>query len=186
MNACCTHTHVRSRTALPNAAVSCAAHPKPISVGNAYLPPRERFFSKTQRCRKNGIACVSERRRIPCPKTSRLQQEADAAERNQASLRLTLQELPSWFQVKEYLATFQDARRMLAVRYRHTSNTVLGRVVHSIHEEGQKRHTKVNGEGSLNACGSEGSPSHGACSSSDPVERIDEAGAGAGSSTPKC
>ena len=63
---------------------------------------------------------------------------------------------------------------MLAVRYRHTRNSVLGRVVHSIHEEGQKRHTKVNGEGSLNACGSEGSPSHGACSSSDPVERVDE------------
>ena len=74
-------------------------------------------------------------------KTSKLQQEADAAERNQASLRLMLQELPSWFQDKEYLATFQDARRMLAVRYRHTRNSVLGRVVHSIHEEGQRRHT---------------------------------------------
>ena len=89
----------------------------------------------------NDIACVSERRRIPSPKTSRLQQEADEAERNQASLRLMLQELPSWFQVKEYLATFQDARRMLAVRYRHTPNSELGPVVHSIHEEGQRRHT---------------------------------------------
>ena len=130
-------------------------------MGNAYLPPRERFFSTTQRCIKNGIACVSERRRIPCPKTSRLQQEADAAERNQASLRLMLQELPSWFQDKEYLATFQDARRMLAMRYRHKSNTVLGRIVLSIHETGHLRRRKIKGCGSFNMYGSEGPPSRG-------------------------
>ena len=94
-------------------------------------------------------------------KTSKLQQEADAAERNQASLRLMLQELPSWFQDKEYLATFQDARRMLAMRYRHKSNTVLGRIVLSIHETGHLRRRKIKGCGSFNMYGSEGPPSRG-------------------------
>ena len=105
--------------------------------------------------------------------STRLQQEADAAERNQASVRLMLQEVPSWFKDRMFVASFQDARRTLAVRYRHTSNTVLGRVVHSIHEEGQKRRTKVKGRGSFSAYGSEGPPSQGATSSWEAVMHVD-------------
>ena len=116
----------------------------------------------------------SQRSNIPCPKTTRLQQEADAAERNQASVRLMLREVPSWFKDKMYFATFQDARRMLSMRYRHKSNTVLGHVVLSIHEEGQNRRTKIKGGGSFSAYGSEGPPSYGASSSRDPVMHVDD------------
>ena len=87
--------------------------------------------------------CASERRRIPCPKTIRLQQEADAAERNQASVRFLLREVLAWFKDKMYFTTLLDARLLLAMRYRHKSNTVLGHVVLSIHEEGQNRSVLV-------------------------------------------
>ena len=50
-----------------------------------------------------------------------------------------MREALAWFKDNMYFATFQDARRMLAMRYRHKSNSVLGHVVLSIHEEGQNR-----------------------------------------------
>ena len=149
-------TGVRVKAKLRKATFGRAVQNGPGGTWHTSFCLSDRKFSKTKRCRKNGIANSSERRRIPSPKTTRLQQEADAAERNEASVRLVLQELPSWLKDRMYVASFQDARRMLAMRYRHKSNTVLGRIVLSIHETGHLRRRKMKGCGSFNLYGSEG------------------------------
>ena len=117
-------TGVRVKAKLRKATFGRAVQNGPGGTWHTSFCLSDRKFSKTKRCRKNGIANSSERRRIPCPKTRVLQRESDAAERNEASVRLMLKEVPSWFKDAMFVASFQDARRMLATRYRHKSNSV--------------------------------------------------------------